>query len=134
MDKSGRESVTTFERGIGDVIVTYENELLPRIKSGRPYELVLPPRTLLIENPAAVVDKHADRHKVRDIAQAFVGFLHTEQAQQAFVESGFRRISDAPSPGIFTISDLGGWNAIAAHLFGPRGVWTQTVEELAREH
>lgn len=49
MDKSGRESVTTFERGIGDVIVTYENELLPRIKQGRPYELIIPAETVLIE-------------------------------------------------------------------------------------
>jgi sulfate/thiosulfate-binding protein len=48
MDKSGRESVTTFERGIGDVLVTYENELLPRIKAGRALELVLPAETVLI--------------------------------------------------------------------------------------
>ncbi|HNG55264.1 MAG TPA: sulfate ABC transporter substrate-binding protein, partial [Nitrospira sp.] len=59
MDKSGRESVTTFERGVGDVIVTYENELLPRVKSGRPYELIVPAETVWIENPAAVVDTYA---------------------------------------------------------------------------
>ena len=90
MDKSGRESVTTFERGVGDVIVTYENELLPRVKSRRPYEIIVPAETVWIENPAAVVDKYADRHKVRDVADAFVAFLHGPEAQAAFLELGFR--------------------------------------------
>ncbi len=51
MDKRGRESVTTFERGVGDVIVTYENELLPHIKNHRPYEIIVPNETVWIENP-----------------------------------------------------------------------------------
>ena len=86
MDKSGRESVTTFERGVGDVIVTYENELLPRINSGRPYELIVPDETVWIENPVALVDRNADKHRVRDLAEAFIEFLHGPEAQAAFVE------------------------------------------------
>ena len=132
MDKSGRESVTTFERGVGDVIVTYENELLPRIQSGRPYELVLPPTTLLIENPAAVVDRHADRHKVRDVAEAFVAFLHSDEAQRAFLAHGFRSVAAPPPPGVVTIAELGGWDKIADVLFGAQGIWTRIVEDLAR--
>ena len=141
MDKSGRESVTTFERGVGDVIVTYENELLPRIKAGRPLDLVLPEDTLLIENPVALVDRHVDKHHVRDVAEAFIIFLHSDEAQRAFIESDFRPVSktaptDAqtfPTPlRLFTIADLGGWDQIANHLFGPQGVWTRSVEELAR--
>lgn len=143
MDKSGRESVTTFERGVGDVIVTYENELLPRIKSHRPYELIVPQETVWIENPAALIDKHVDRHHVRDVAEAFVAFLHSEEAQAAFTELGFRPIGQAagqPSTGaalplptrLFTIANLGGWETISAKLFGPRGAWTTTIEELAR--
>ncbi|WP_447976849.1 sulfate ABC transporter substrate-binding protein [Candidatus Nitrospira bockiana] len=140
MDKSGRESVTTFERGVGDVIVTYENELLPRIKAGRPLELVLPPQTILIENPATVVDRYADKHRARDVADAFVAFLHGEEAQRIFAEFEFRPVAPAgpaarafPQPAeLFTIADLGGWEKVATHLFGPQGLWVRAVEELAR--
>ena len=138
MDKSGRESVTTFERGVGDVIVTYENELLPRIKQGRPYELIFPPETVVVENPIAVIDRNADRHHVRDLADAFVAFLHSEEAQQAFVEFGFRPTNDvivktsaaafSHPPHIFTITDLGGWDSVFAALFSPQGAWSRAVE------
>lgn len=140
MDKSGRESVTTFERGVGDVIVTYENELLPRIKQGRPYDLILPSETVVIENPIAVIDRNADRHHVRDLADAFVSFLNGEEAQQAFVEFGFRPTNEAVAkasatafvhpPHAFTIADLGGWDHIFAALFGPQGAWSRAVEEI----
>lgn len=143
MDKSGRESVTTFERGVGDVIVTYENELLPRIKIGRPIEIVLPAETVLVENPAALVDRNADKHRVRDLAEAFVAFLHTEDAQRIFVEYGFRPVSQDTSVNkeavtfarpvhLFTIADLGGWEKASQLIFGPQGVWTRAVEELAK--
>ncbi len=143
MDKSGRESVTTFERGVGDVIVTYENELLPRVKSQRPYEIIVPPETVWIENPAAVVDKYADRHKVTDVAEAFVAFLHGPEAQNAFLELGFRPLDPAAassSPAallrpaqLFTIGDLGGWDQISTKLFGAQGLWTKVVEDLAKK-
>lgn len=143
MDKSGRESVTTFERGVGDVIVTYENELLPRIKSGRPYELVIPAETVLIESPVAVVDRNVDKHRVRDLAEAFVTFLHSEEAQRAFREVGFRPVQSGgsgaqagttrPTPArLFTIEELGGWTKVEGLLFGPQGAWTKAVEDLAR--
>lgn len=140
MDKSGRESVTTFERGVGDVIVTYENELLPRIKSNRPYEIIVPDETVWIENPAAVVDRYADKHKVRDIADAFVAFLHGPEAQAAFAELGFRPVgasatttSSFPAPSkLFSIADLGGWDHIQEKLFSPQGIWSKAVESLAR--
>lgn len=144
MDKSGRESVTTFERGVGDVIVTYENELLPRVKSGRPYELIVPAETVWIENPAAVVDTYADRHKAKDLAEAFVTFLHGPEAQAAFIELGFRpldRGAAAPASGaalpqparLFTIADLGGWDSVSNKLFGAQGVWTKIVEDVSKK-
>jgi sulfate transport system substrate-binding protein len=141
MDKSGRESVTTFERGVGDVIVTYENELLPRIKSNRPYEIIVPDETVWVENPAAVVDRYVDKHKVRDVAEAFVAFLHGPEAQAAFTELGFRLVGNSsratgasfPTPSkLFTIADLGGWEQIQEKLFGQQGIWTKAVESLAR--
>ena len=141
MDKSGRESVTTFERGIGDAIVTYENELVPRVKEGRPYEIIVPAQTILVENPVAVVERHADRHQVRDVAEAFVSFLFTEEAQRAFADFGFRPVHLAAAGTVtafvrpldlFTLSDLGGWDRVFESLFSPRGLWTAAVEDLAR--
>jgi sulfate transport system substrate-binding protein len=143
MDKSGRESVTTFERGVGDVIVTYENELLPRVKSQRPYEIIVPSETVWIENPAAVVDKYAERHKVKDVADAFVAFLHGPEAQAAFLELGFRPLDHGasastsatlPQPAqLFTIAELGGWDQVSTKLFGAQGLWTQIVENISRK-
>jgi sulfate/thiosulfate-binding protein len=139
MDKSGRESVTTFERGVGDVIITYENELLPRIKSGRPYEVIVPAETVWVENPVTLVDRNVQRHGVQDLAEAFVAYLHSDEARQAFVELGFR-LPDQPAVGglarpaqLFTIAELGGWTKIQQVLFGPEGIWTKVVEEVGRE-
>ena len=135
--------MTTFELGVGDVIVTYENEFLPRVKSGRPYELIVPAETVWIENPAAVVDTYADRHKAKDLAEAFIAFLHGPEAQAAFIELGFRpldRTAPAPAAGtglpqparLFTIADLGGWDSVSNKLFGAQGVWTKIVEDVSK--
>jgi sulfate transport system substrate-binding protein len=143
MDKSGRESVTTFERGVGDALVTYENELLLRKLQGREIPFVVPVATMLIENPAAVVDRNADKHGVRALAEAFVAFLHTDEAQRAFARYGFRPVSPQvavefestyPAPPLlFDVEYLGGWTKVREGLYGPKGIWTEITLELARE-
>ena len=143
MDKSGRESVSTFERGIGDALVTYENELLLRKLQGREIPFVVPDATMLIENPAAVVDKNADKHGVRELAEAFVSFLDSDEAQRAFARYGFRPVSDAVAvefqdafprpPMLFDIEYLGGWARVRELLYGADGVWTQVTMELGQE-
>ena len=75
MDKGARESIVSFEKGLGDVAITYENEVLVGLKAGRAYDYIVPRATILIENPAAVVDTYADKHGNRDLADAFVAFL-----------------------------------------------------------
>ncbi len=142
MDKSGRESVTTFERGIGDALVTYENEVLLRGMQGRPLPFVIPRATILIENPVAVVDKYADQHGARAVAEEFVLFLHGEAAQRAFARYGFRPASPAVmrevadrypvAPLQFDIGALGGWTRAREMLYGPSGVWTQVTQELGQ--
>jgi len=137
MDKSGRASMAAFEYGVGDVIVTYENELLARIAKGVKYDIVVPPNTILIENPAAVVDRNADRHGVREVAEAFVEFLYGKEAQELFAKNGFRPVDEAlaehlreqyPLPrGLFTIDYLGGWNEVRDTLYSKRGVWYQVL-------
>src|SRR5258706_4375425 len=91
-DKDARTSVTTFEKGIGDVAITYENEVLLGQQRGQDYALVIPHSTILIETPVAVVDANFDKHGNRAAAEAFVNFLFTVPAQQVFAQYGFRPI------------------------------------------
>ncbi|WP_219838677.1 sulfate ABC transporter substrate-binding protein [Paenibacillus sp. R14(2021)] len=137
LDKSGRASMAAFEYGVGDVIVTYENELLARIKQGVPYEVVVPKSTILIENPAAVVDKNADKHGTRKVADAFVAYLHTKEAQHIFADYGFRPVDPTVMEEVkgnyvnpvdlFDIQYLGGWDYVRKTLYSPRGVWYQVL-------
>lgn len=140
LDKSGRASMAAFEYGVGDVIVTYENELLARIKKGVKYDIVVPKDTILIENPAAIVDKNADKHGVRKVAEAFIAFLQTEQAQRLFVDHGFRSVDKKVAEdtkdryvvpeGLFDISYLGGWSEVRENLYSKKGVWYQVLADL----
>jgi len=143
MDKSGRESVTTFERGIGDALVTYENEVLLRQMGGKSLPFVIPPATILIQNPVAVVDRYVDKHGVRVLAEEFVKFLHTDGAQRSFAKFGFRPANPTigkefrgkyPTPALlFDMDYLGGWSKVLETIYGPKGIWTQITLELARE-
>lgn len=137
LDKSGRASMAAFEYGVGDVIVTYENELLARIAKGVKYEVIIPKDTILIENPAAVVDKYADEHGTHQAADALVDFLTTPQAQEVFAKYGFRPVDKKvyaehedryPVPaGLFDINYLGGWDKVRSTLYSKRGIWYQVL-------
>ncbi|WP_156926763.1 sulfate ABC transporter substrate-binding protein [Cohnella panacarvi] len=137
MDKSGRASMAAFEYGVGDVIVTYENELLARKAQGVNYDIVIPDSTILIENPAAVVARNADKHGVREVADAFIAYLQSEEAQRMFAQHGFRPISETvsaayadqfPLPAdLFDINYLGGWDEVRETLYSKRGVWYRVL-------
>jgi sulfate/thiosulfate-binding protein len=143
MDKSGRASVTTFENGIGDALITYENEVLLRRKQGRNIEYVIPEATILIENPIAVIDQNVDKHGNRAVAEAFVDYVLSVDSQRAFARYGFRPVDaevtaefqeQFPTPGLlFDIAFLGGWDRVHTEIFGTEGVWTKVIEELAHE-
>lgn len=138
MDKSGRESMTTFEKGVGDVVVTYENELMLRNMDSPRYDIVYPQATILIENPVALVDKNVDKHGNRKVAEAFVDFLHTSEAQRIFARYGFRSVDAEVArefvekypepPLLFDIEYLGGWDKVKTEIYGPAGVWTRIAE------
>lgn len=140
LDKSGRSSMAAFEYGVGDVIVTYENELLARIAKGVDYDIVVPKNTILIENPAVVVDKYADKHGNRELAEAFIAYLRTPEAQRIFAKHGFRSVDpdvfaetkeSFPTPaGLFDINYLGGWDEVRKTLYSKRGVWYQVLAGL----
>lgn len=131
MDRSGRDSVLTFERGVGDAIITYENEILAGQAKGQSYEYIVPASTIVIENPVALVDAYVDKHKTRPLAQAFVDFLVTPEAQRAFAKGGYRPVDPSIAaetaksfPSVsdaFTIRDIGGWDVVQKAIFAVSG-------------
>lgn len=137
LDKSGRASMAAFEYGVGDVIVTYENELLARIAQGVAYDIVIPDDTILIENPAVVVDRYAEERGTVDVAEAFVAYLRSPEAQDVFVKYGFRPVEETVAdrtkeqftepPGLFDIEYLGGWDYVRETLYSKRGIWYQVL-------
>ncbi|MES2258604.1 MAG: sulfate ABC transporter substrate-binding protein [Pseudomonadota bacterium] len=84
MDTGGRAATTTFtQRQIGDVLVTFENEVqLVRGEFGDNFEVVYPPVSILAESPVAVVDKVVDRRNLRKPATAYLNFLYSEAGQE----------------------------------------------------
>jgi sulfate transport system substrate-binding protein len=155
LDPSARDSVITYSQGIGDVLITYENEFYAGIAAGDEYDIVYPSSTILIENPVAVVDVYADAHGIRDVADAFVQFLYTPDAQAIFASKGYRppvlhvegeadaaeesgaaplwpegALDEALFPlvaDIFTIADFGGWDAVGATFFSEDGIFAQAI-------
>ena len=121
-DDSARKSLQTFSGGKGDAILAYENEAIFAQQAGQEIDYTVPPATILIENPVAVVKN--SQHPTE--AQAFLKFLYSEQGQKIFVENGYRPVADNiqgahfPTPAkLFTISDLGGWTAVNKEFFDP---------------
>ncbi len=137
MDKGARESITNFENGIGNVAITYENEVLVAQGQGQEYDMVIPKSTILIENPVAVVDAYAEKHGTREVAEAFVDFLFTKQAQEVFSRYGLRSIDPEvakasaaqypPITDLFTIEEFGGWSKATPDYFGETGIFTQAL-------
>jgi sulfate transport system substrate-binding protein len=138
LDRSARDSIKNFEAGNGDVAITYENEVATAQEAGLEDEAVYPPSTVLIENPVAVVDENVDKHCVRDVAEAFVEYLHSPEAKENFRTLGFLRPTDLeraaagdeemgfpPIEDLWTVEDFGGWDALNEDVFGEQGVFTQ---------
>jgi len=143
MDKGARESITNFEKGVGDAAITYENEVLVARQSGQNYDYVVPHSTILIENPAALVDKYVDKHGAREVAEAFVAFLWTQDAQRAYAKYGLRpvvptavgadQLAQFPSvEDLWKIDYLGGWKKVTEEIYGPQGVYSRVSEELQK--
>jgi sulfate transport system substrate-binding protein len=142
MDKGARESITNYERGVGDVAITYENEVLVGRQNGQTYESVIPRSTILIENPVAVVDANVDRHGTRQVAEGFVDFLFSPEAQRAFAQYGLRPVDEriareveASFPRVqdlWRIDYLGGWDRVSDAIYGPEGIFTEAFDEVNR--
>lgn len=134
-DKSGRESLQTFAGGKGDVLLTYENEAITAQKKGQDIDYVIPPTTLLIENPIAVTTTT----KNATAAENFVAFLKSDAGQKIFAENGYRPVNPDlvdekiyPTPEkLLTVNELGGWSKLNKQLFdAENGEVTKINEEL----
>ena len=123
LDKSAREALQTFSSGKGDVLLGYENEAILAQQQGEEVDYVIPDETLLIENPIAVVNES----KNREMAQAFVDFLYTPEAQEIFAGKGYRPVVEGtpgadefPTPAkLFEIDKFGGWGKVNDEFFDP---------------
>ena len=142
MDKAARDSILNFEKGIGDLAITYENEILVGQGTGQTYERVIPTSTILIENPIAIVDASVEKHGTREAAEAFVEFLYSEQAQEIYAQHGLRVVNEGVAgdyegqypevEDLFTVNTFGGWDQIMGEIFGEEGIYTRVILEVQR--
>jgi len=116
---SAREARTTFELGNGDALVTYELEGLLMKESGKPVEIITPQATIFSEHPVVVIDRNVSAEK-RPIVNAFLQYLWSDEAQQAFVKYHFYSVTNNALNEAnqefghiefpLTIEYFGGWN------------------------
>ncbi len=141
LDAGARGSTTTFvERGIGDVLITWENEaLLATHELGADkFEIVVPSVSILAEPPVAVVDRVADKRGTRAVAQAYLEFLAGDEGQELSAKHYYRPRSPAvaaryaaqfPKLNLFTVDEVfGGWHKAQAAHFADGGNFDQIFQ------
>lgn len=136
LDTGGRGATTTFaQREIGDVLLTFENEvvLIRKETRGGAFDVVYPSVSILAENPVAVVDKVVDKHRTRAVAQAYLSFLFSETGQEIAAKHQLRpclksvadrHAADFPAHELFTVEEMfGGWKQAQQVHFRDGGVF-----------
>jgi sulfate transport system substrate-binding protein len=145
LDTGARGSTTTFvQRGIGDVFISWENEAYLALKELGPdkFDIVTPSISIEASPPVAVVDKNVDRNKSRALAQAYLEFLYTPQAQEIIARNHYRpqlpevaaryQNSFAKIPLLNIDRDFGGWDKAQRTHFNDGGLFDQIFEEAKR--
>jgi sulfate/thiosulfate-binding protein len=141
LDSGARGATTTFvQRGIGDVLVAWENEALlavERLGKGD-FEIIAPSTSILAEPPVAVVDKVVDRRGTRKVAEAYLEFLYSPEGQEIAAKHYYRPRSEAvraryakqfPQLRLFTIDTVfGGWAKAQKTHFADGGVFDQIYQ------
>ena len=136
LDSGARGSTVTFvQRGIGDVLLAWENEAFLSIKELGPdkVDIVVPSLSILAEPPVAIVDKVVDKKGTRAVAQAYLEYLYTPEAQEIAARNYYRPRLDAvakkyaasfPKVNLITIDDVfGGWQKAQKTHFADGGVF-----------
>jgi sulfate transport system substrate-binding protein len=138
LTKDAREaSDTFFKQNQGDALINYENEIILAEQKGEKVNYVIPDVNISIDNPIAIVDKNVDKHGTREVAEAFVKFLYTPEAQQEFANLGFRPVDEKVAqtkevadkyPKVKTlgsVQDYGGWDEVQKKFFADGAVFDQ---------
>ena len=141
LDSGARGSTTTFaQRNLGDVFISWENEAFLILKEfgADKFEIVAPAVSILAEPPVAVVDKVVDKKGTRKVAEAYVNYLYSPEAQEIAArhyyrprnEEVFKRYQDKfPNIQLFTIEDVfGGWKKAQETHFADGGVFDQIYQ------
>jgi sulfate/thiosulfate-binding protein len=141
LDSGARGSTVTFvERGIGDVLIAWENEAFLAIKELGPdkVDIVVPSVSVLAEPPVAVVDKVADKHGTRKVAEAYLEYLYTDAGQDIIAKNYYRPTVDKaakkyanqfPKVKLFTIDEVaGGWTKAQKTHFADGGLFDQLYQ------
>lgn len=130
LDTGARGATTTFaQRGIGDVLITWENEAyLAQDELGGGFEIVTPPRSIRAEPPVAVVEWVAKRKGTLKAAQAYLKYLYSRSAQALIAKHHFRPMdvtipTSLPEVEMVTIEDFGGWDAVHKKHFADDGIF-----------
>ncbi len=140
LDTGARGSTTTFvQRGIGDVLLAWENEAFLAIKEvgADKLQIVVPSISVLAEPPVAVVDKVALKRGTKDVAQAYLEYLYTSEGQEIIARNYYRPrdakvatkyAAQYPKIPLTTIADFGGWTKVQKEHFGDGGVFDQVFK------
>lgn len=138
LDSGARGSTVTFaERGVGDVLLAWENEAHLSLKEfgADKFDIVYPPSSILAEPPVAVVDKVVDKKGTREVAQAYLEYLYSPEGQEIAARNFYRPIDakvaakygkQFPTLALFTVDDtFGGWARAQKTHFADGGVFDQ---------
>ena len=137
LDSGARGSTTTFvERGIGDVLIAWENEAYLAVNELGPdkFDIVIPSLSILAEPPVAVVERDADRHGTREVSEEYLKYLYSPEGQEIIARNYYRprdaqvaqKYADKFKPvNLFTIDVLGGWKVAQKKHFADGGTFDQ---------
>ena len=138
LDTGARGATTTFaQRGIGDVLLSWENEARLALKEqgGDQFQIVYPPVSILAEPPVSLVDKNVDRHHTREVAEAYLKFLYSKRAQEIEAANFYRprdgailaaHAADFPKLTLYDFAEVfGDWQKAQATYFADKGVFDQ---------
>ena len=140
LDSGARGATTTFvERGIGDVLLSWENEAYLALKeNGKDkFDIVYPSVSMYCEPPVALVDKVVDRKGTRAVAQAYLDYLFSPEGQQIGARNYYRPqlksvstpfLAQDPKIELVTVKSLGGWQEVQKKHFGDNGIFDQIYQ------
>ena len=136
LTKDAREATDAFfKQGQGDALINYENEIVLAQDKGEKTNYILPDVNISIDNPVTIVDKNVDKHGNREVAEAFVKYLFTPEAQEEFAKVGFRPVNETvaktkefedkypPIKTLSTVQELGGWDIVQKKFFAEGAIF-----------